>query len=309
MICSSCGSTIESFNRFCPKCGAPAQAQTPPPAPTPGAYTPPPQQPMYSGPVPPQPPRKSSCGKVILILGIIFLLLLGAIGAAIYFGYGFVEQKLKSSEPYTLAIAALKENPEVRDKMGEIQETGFPIGAYSEDANGSGRAAFTMSVKGSQAKGQYQVSLQRSNSKWRIENGFVKLENGEMIYVAGQADTDTDPDWDANDNSVPSPSIEPGSTSSATTISGGVLNGKAVSLPQPAYPPIAKQVNASGQVVVQVLVDERGNVVSASVVSGHPLLHGPALAAARRAKFSPTKLAGKPVRVRGVIQYNFAPQP
>lgn len=307
MICSSCGSTIESFNRFCPKCGAPVQSQTPPPG-GPGSYTPPPQQPMYSGPVAPPPPRKSSCGKIILILGIILILLLGGIAAAVYFGYGFVEKKLKSSEPYTLAIAALKENPEVRDKMGEIQETGFPIGAYSEDASGSGKAAFTMSVKGSLAKGQYQVSLERSNSKWRIENGFVRLENGEMIYVAGASDTDTSIDWDANDNSAPSPSLEQGSTSSGTTISGGVLNAKATSLPKPAYPPLAKQAGATGTVVVQVLVDERGNVVTANAVSGHPLLRPLAVAAARQAKFSPTKLSGKPVKVRGVIQYNFTPE-
>ena len=74
---------------------------------------------MYSGPV--APPRKSSCGKIILILGIILVLLLGGVAAAIYFGYGWVEGKLKSSEPYQLAITALKENPEVKEKMGEIQ--------------------------------------------------------------------------------------------------------------------------------------------------------------------------------------------
>lgn len=303
MICNSCGNTIESFNRFCPKCGAPAQAPTPPP-PGPVPYTPPPQQPMYSGPGVP-PPRKSSCGKIILILGIILIVLLAGIGAAIYFGYGALERKLKSSEPYIMAIAALKENSEVREKMGEIQETGFPLGAYSEDSSGSGKAAFTMSVKGTLAKGQYQVSLDRSDSKWRIENGYVKLENGEMIYITGRPDTI---DWDTNTNdNSSSPAVPQGSTSSGKTISGGVLNGKATSLPKPVYPPIAKQVNASGTVVVQVLVDEDGDVVSAHAVSGHPLLQAPAVAAARQAKFSPTKLSGKPVRVRGVIQYNFSP--
>lgn len=300
MTCTNCGSFIESFNRFCPKCGAPAPIQ--PPAASGPAYNPPqqPQQPMYSGPV--VPPRKSSCGKIILILGIILVLLLGGIAAAIYFGYGWVEGKLKSSEPYQLAITALKENPQVKEKMGEIQETGFPIGAFSEDSNGTGKAAFTMSVKGTLASGQYQVSLDRADSKWRIENGVVRLANGETIDITDRSDLDTDIDTNLNDNSsLPAEETK----TSVRTISGGVLNGKAITLPKPAYPPIAKQVNASGTVVVQVVVDEKGNVLSARPVSGHPLLHAPAVAAARAAKFSPTRISGKPVRVSGVITYNF----
>ncbi len=88
-------------------------------------------------------------------------------------------------------------------------------------------------------------------------------------------------------------------------ISGGVLNGKAISLPKPPYPPAAKAVRAGGSVSVQVLIDENGNVVSASAVSGHPLLRAAAASAARGARFSPTKLSGQPVKVSGVITYNF----
>lgn len=91
-------------------------------------------------------------------------------------------------------------------------------------------------------------------------------------------------------------------------ISGGVLNGKAISLPKPAYPPIARAAHAAGTVVVQVLIDENGNVVSAHAVSGHPLLQAAAVGAARQARFSPTKLSGQPVKVTGVIQYNFVSQ-
>src|SRR5689334_7421508 len=91
-------------------------------------------------------------------------------------------------------------------------------------------------------------------------------------------------------------------------ISGGVLNGKAINLPKPGYPPIARAAHAAGTVVVQVLIDENGNVVSAKAVSGHPLLQAVAVAAARQARFSPTKLSGQPVKVTGVIQYNFVAQ-
>ncbi len=88
-------------------------------------------------------------------------------------------------------------------------------------------------------------------------------------------------------------------------IEGGVLNGKALALPQPAYPPIARAAHASGTVTVQVLIDEQGNVIAARAVDGHPLLQAASVAAARNARFSPTFLEGEPVKVTGVIQYNF----
>jgi protein TonB len=90
-------------------------------------------------------------------------------------------------------------------------------------------------------------------------------------------------------------------------VSGGVVNGKATSLVKPPYPPAARAVNASGAVNVQVTIDENGNVISASAVSGHPLLRAAAVQAARSSKFSPTKLSGQPVKVTGVIVYNFQP--
>jgi protein TonB len=93
-----------------------------------------------------------------------------------------------------------------------------------------------------------------------------------------------------------------------TIVSGGVLNGKAISKPQPAYPPIAKAARASGTVTVQIVVDESGRVVQASAVGGHPLLQQAAVSAARQARFSPTLLSGQPVKVSGVITYNFVLQ-
>jgi TonB family protein len=93
--------------------------------------------------------------------------------------------------------------------------------------------------------------------------------------------------------------------STPNSISGGVLNGKATNLPKPAYPPSAKAVKASGAVNVQVEVDEKGNVTTAKALSGHPLLRASAEQAARQAKFNPTLLSGKPVKVSGVLVYNF----
>ena|SRR5437870_12274037 len=104
------------------------------------------------------------------------------------------------------------------------------------------------------------------------------------------------------------PPPPPKPTPPKAPISGGVLNGKAVRLVQPPYPAIARSAHASGQVKVQIVIDENGNVISATPVSGHPLLQGAATAAARASKFTPTKLSGMPVKVSGVIIYNFVAQ-
>jgi TonB family protein len=91
-------------------------------------------------------------------------------------------------------------------------------------------------------------------------------------------------------------------------IFGGVLNGKAISLPMPAYPEIARAAKASGSVTVQIVVDGQGNVISAKAMSGHPLLQSAAADAARQAKFKPTFLNGDPVSVLGQLIYNFVAQ-
>lgn len=99
-------------------------------------------------------------------------------------------------------------------------------------------------------------------------------------------------------------SIDP---SAKQTIQGGVINGKAKSLPKPMYPSEARASRASGLVTVEVLIDERGKVVKAGAVSGHPALQYAARDAACDAKFSPTLLKGQPVKVAGVITYYFVP--
>jgi protein TonB len=89
--------------------------------------------------------------------------------------------------------------------------------------------------------------------------------------------------------------------------SGGVLQGSATRRPTPTYPPLARAARVSGAVVVEVTVDEAGNVISARAISGHPLLKDAAVAAARGWKFTPTQLSGVPVKVIGTITFNFTP--
>ena len=89
-------------------------------------------------------------------------------------------------------------------------------------------------------------------------------------------------------------------------VSGGVLNGTATELPKPIYPDIARHARATGMVSVEVVIDETGKVISARAVSGPPLLRDAAVKAAKLARFSPTKLSGQPVKISGVVNYNFS---
>lgn len=94
-------------------------------------------------------------------------------------------------------------------------------------------------------------------------------------------------------------------TPKKTVVKGGVLNGKAVSKPQPSYSEEARRARAQGTVTVRVLIDEEGRVIEAQAISGHELLRAASEAAARKARFSPTLLSGRPVKVEGLIVYNF----
>ncbi len=122
---------------------------------------------------------------------------------------------------------------------------------------------------------------------------------GTGLTASGPKDTEKEPDPEPPPVKKPEPPVV------KTIVSGGVVNGKATSLPKPSYSAAAQAVGAQGKVTVQVLIDESGRVISANAVSGHVLLQPSAIAAARNARFSVTYLSGVPVKVTGMIVYNF----
>lgn len=106
------------------------------------------------------------------------------------------------------------------------------------------------------------------------------------------------------DEAEPPPArVEPAKRDVVRSI--GVVNGKATYLPVPPYPPTARAIGLQGKVDVQVMIDETGKVISATAVSGHAFLRGPAEKAAWNARFTPTTLSKVPIKVTGVIVYNF----
>ena len=102
------------------------------------------------------------------------------------------------------------------------------------------------------------------------------------------------------------PPPSPGPKPILKPVSGGVLNGTAITLPPPVYPEPAKRMRTQGVVEVSVVLDETGKVISASAINGPTILREAAVQAALKARFSPTKLSGQPVKVSGTINYKFA---
>jgi protein TonB len=165
-----------------------------------------------------------------------------------------------------------------------------------------------------------QISIQKSQIPPMRENTLTKIgstnsdtgadvgnRGGQVVDSGGLGgqSTGTGTATTGDEGGAPPPRATPKPV--PKIVSGGVLNGKATSLPKPAYPPAARAVHAAGACSVQVVISETGSVISASAVSCHPLLKAAAEGAARGAHFSPTLLSGQPVKVSGVITYNFVP--
>jgi TonB family protein len=271
-----------------------------------------PVQPQYGGPYQP-PPQPQGCWgrnwKWLVPTGCfgLFVLVVAAV-AAIFF---FAVSAVKSSEVYRRALEKARNDQAVISMLGQPVSDGLLVqGSIETTMRGEGHAKFQVPLSGPKNSGTlYVVALKvrdlYRDDDWHFETLEVEVtgQPGRINLLQGTEETD-------GDESVPPPPPAPPTAPSSTRapVSGGVLNGKAISKPEPPYPPIAKAAKASGTVAVAVTVDESGNVVSATAISGHPLLQQAAVAAARQAKFTPYQLDGSPVKVKGVLTYNFVPE-
>jgi periplasmic protein TonB len=73
----------------------------------------------------------------------------------------------------------------------------------------------------------------------------------------------------------------------------------------PVYPPLAARAHVQGNVILEAVVDEEGNVSTLKVLGGHPLLVDAALQAVRQWKYSPTVLNGEPVPIIATVTVVF----
>ncbi|HEV7891324.1 MAG TPA: cytochrome c oxidase assembly factor Coa1 family protein [Pyrinomonadaceae bacterium] len=268
---------------------------------------------------PAQPQQKGCLGrnwKWMLPVGCLGLILAGV---AVIGGIFLVAMSaMKSSDVYKGALDRARSNPEAVAALGEPIKDGWLVQGNVNFSGGSGTANLQIPVSGPKKSGTIQARAVYEGDAWMYERLDLIVEGGGTISlldraagtnglgsppgVEGDTDATEDPDDAVTDDEDETDST---TSSGVKTISGGVLNGKAVSKPEPPYPSLAKAARASGTVTVQVTVDESGKVVAAKAVSGHPLLQSAAVAAARQATFKPTLLSGQPVRVTGVLTYNF----
>jgi TonB family protein len=251
------------------------------------------------------------------------ILVLVAAGGALFL---FAMSAVKSSDVYKGALERAQKSPEAVALLGQPIKDGWLVKGSVSLNGGSGNANMEIPVSGPKNSGTLYVSAINEGGAWMYEKLDLLPEGGQKVSLLDRsaepeagapagAEGETDDAEDAGDGegdevAPPPPPAAPNSPSDGVrTISGGVLNAKALSKPEPSYPPVAKAAHATGVVTVQVTVDEEGNVISATAVSGHPLLQAAAVAAARQAKLSPTLLSGKPVRVTGFLTYSFLPVP
>ena len=71
---------------------------------------------------------------------------------------------------------------------------------------------------------------------------------------------------------------------------------------QPVYPDLARKMNITGSVKLEVVVAPNGTVKEAKIVGGHPVLAGAALDAVKKWRFEPAA-----VESTGIVDFTFAP--
>src|SRR5262245_27812580 len=177
----------------------------------------------------------------------------------------------------------------------QINASGEVLVSVIIDENG--RVIEAKAIKGHPV---LRAAAEEAARKWVFKPTFIDgkpvKQPGTLTFIF------TPPPPSASD---PSSAVTSAETSEKLKVSGGVLQGMAIKKVQPPYPPIAKAARASGAVQVQVTISETGEVIESSVISGHPLLRDAALQAARQWLFKPTELSGVPVKVQGILTFNF----
>jgi len=136
----------------------------------------------------------------------------------------------------------------------------------------------------------------------RMQVKYTDYKKGHATITIREVD-ESKPETKAPASTTPPPSDEV-----SRVVDAGIINSRAVELPQPRYPEEARKARASGLVQVKVMVDETGRVISAEAVFGPDSLRAAAVEAAKRARFTPVQIGGQPARISGIINYDFKAQ-
>ncbi len=88
-----------------------------------------------------------------------------------------------------------------------------------------------------------------------------------------------------------------------STQSSDEIIRRAKSKVQPFYPDLARKMNITGTVKIEITVAPNGTVKQARIVGGHPVLATAAMDAAKRWRFEPA-----PAESSGIIEFKFEPR-
>ncbi len=138
-----------------------------------------------------------------------------------------------------------------------------------------------------------------------IDGGVIGGQvGGQLGGVLGSPVTDVEPPPPPKPDPIVEKPVEQPKPSIVRR-SEGVIRGNTLTQVKPDYPTLARTAHIDGDVQVEIVIGEDGNVASTKVLGGHPLLQQAALSAARQWKFKPTLLNGTPVKVQGVLTFRF----
>lgn len=198
-------------------------------------------------------------------------------------------------QPRTSAASSSSELPTRQINMARVEEglTIIPDGVSTTRNTQMARPD----------SGRFALGVSDTNPVGPGGSGRDTTGTGPVGLASAEEKGRTTADFEEEETTPPPPVKKP--QAPKAPVSKGPLNGSALQLPKPTYTATAKAVGAQGQVAVQVVIDETGRVISANAVSGHLMLRAESERAARAAKFSPTTLSGVPVKVTGIITYNF----
>lgn len=188
-----------------------------------------------------------------------------------------------------------------------ISNTEKQVGAEHKDVADalSNLAAFYQKV------GQAQKALpviERMLTIVEKANGEASKKTQEIVEQYACALGQNKKEKEADEQWKRSRDIEQKLNPQVGSLTGQVLQGKALFRAEPAYPQAAKNARLQGTVLIKVLIDESGNVLEAKRLCGPDLLASESEEAARRWKFTPTELNGQPTKVQGILTFHFTLQ-
>jgi periplasmic protein TonB len=105
--------------------------------------------------------------------------------------------------------------------------------------------------------------------------------------------------------SVTPPAAPPVRPRSPVRVGGRIRRPQLIKQVAPSYPVLARSSHMTGDVVIDAIIDERGNVTDMKVVSGPPLFYPAALEALSQWKYEPTYLNDQAISVELIVNIAF----